>query len=489
MKAIVQDRYGSPDVLEVGEVDKPVAADNEVLVRVHAAAVNARDWHIMRGDPYLARLVAAEWGSSGPKRRIRGSDLAGRVEAVGSGVTRFRPGDEVYGDVREADGAFAEYVCVPDGAVDRKPANLTFEQAAAVPLAGSTALVCLRDAGRLQSGQQVLVNGASGGVGTFAVQIAKSFGAEVTGVCSTRNVELVRSLGADHVVDYTQADFTRTGRRYDVLLDLVANRSLTDCRRALAPGGTLVLSGGGVSGDRPKLVGPMGLTLRGLLLSRFVRYRLVALTDVPPSKENLAALRDSSSPERSPRPSTGPTRWSRSPRPSGTSKRSTRARRSSSPSDRRSPVCPASSQRSPAAGSRGRAGGQQRGERVESAGDQPVVGPLAALLAEQQAGVGEDLHVVGDGGLGQRHRCGEVADAGLPVGLRGDQGQQAQPGRLGQRLEDGGEPLGRVDAHRLAAHRGAALLGEERQRAGRHRSSMPHALTMIDRCGSLPHID
>ncbi|NUL03752.1 NAD(P)-dependent alcohol dehydrogenase [Streptomyces lunaelactis] len=284
MKAIVQDRYGSPDVLELREVDKPVVADHEVLVRVRTAAVNARDWHLMRGDPYLARLVL---GFGRPKTKIRGTDFAGRVEAVGKDVNRFRPGDEVFG---EADGAFAEYVCAPDDVVEPKPANLTFEQAAALPLAGNTALMGLRDLGRVQPGQKVLVNGASGGVGTFAVQIAKAFGAEVTGVCSTRNVDLVRSVGADHVVDYTQEDFTRNGRRYDVVLDLVGNRSLAECRRALTPAGTLVLSGGGVS-EGGRLLGPMGLILRGQALSRFVSQRLLVLTATP-NKENLAALRE-----------------------------------------------------------------------------------------------------------------------------------------------------------------------------------------------------
>jgi len=285
MKAIVQDRYGSPDVLALREIDKLVAADNEVLVRVHAAAVNAYDWHVMRGDPYLARLML---GFGGPKMKIRGRDFAGRVEAVGRDVKRFRPGDEVYGDLGDANGAFAEYVCVADDVVEQKPANLTFEQAAAVPLAGNTALMGLRDLGRVQPGQQVLVNGASGGVGTFAVQIAKAFGAEVTGVCSTRNVDLVRSIGADHVIDYTREDFTRNGLRYDVVFDLVGNRSLTECRRALTTAGTLVLSGGGVS-DGGGLIGPYGLILRGQVLSHFVRHRLLVLTATP-SKENLAAL-------------------------------------------------------------------------------------------------------------------------------------------------------------------------------------------------------
>lgn len=285
MKAIVQDRYGSPDVLELKEVDQPVAADNEVLVRVQAAAVNAYDWHMMRGDPYLARLMM---GLGGPKTKIRGRDFAGRVEAVGKDVTRFSPGDEVYGDVGDANGAFAEFVCVPNDMVEPKPANLTFEQAAAIPLAGNTALKGLRDVGRVQPGQRVLINGASGGVGTFAVQIAKSLGAEVTGVCSTKNVDLVGSLGADHVIDYTQEDFTRNGVRYHVVFDLVGNRSLSDLRRALTPEGTLVLSGGGVSGGGA-LVGPIGLMAKGQALSPFVRQRLLGLS-VLPNKDNLAAL-------------------------------------------------------------------------------------------------------------------------------------------------------------------------------------------------------
>ncbi|MFC9294183.1 NAD(P)-dependent alcohol dehydrogenase [Streptomyces sp. NPDC057011] len=284
MKAVVQDRYGSPDVLEIREVDRPVPADGEVLVRVHAASVNARDWHLMRGDPYVARLVL---GLGRPKERIRGTDFAGRVEAVGRLVTRFRPGDEVFG---EADGAFAEYVCAPEGSVEPKPAALTFEQAAAVPLAGNTALMGLRDLAHVEAGQRVLVNGASGGVGTFAVQIAKALGAEVTGVCSTRNADLVRELGADRVVDYTGEDFARNGHRYDVVFDLVGNRSLADCRRALTPAGTLVLSGGGTSGGG-SLFGPMGLIIRGPLLAPFVSQRLLVLTATP-KRENLATLRE-----------------------------------------------------------------------------------------------------------------------------------------------------------------------------------------------------
>src|SRR4051794_3957317 len=238
MKAIIHDRYGPPAVLRLGDVEKPAPGPGEVLVRVRAAAINARDWHTMRGDPYLARL---SFGLRAPKVRIRGTDFAGLVERTGAGVTRFAAGDEVYG---ETDGAFAEYVRVPDDRLDTKPANLTFEQAAALPLAGNTALTGLRDVARVRAGHRVLINGASGGVGTFAVQLARSYGAEVTAVCRDRNAGLVRSLGAAHVVDYTRDDFTRAGHRYDVVFDLVGNRSLTDLRRALTPTGTLVLSGG-----------------------------------------------------------------------------------------------------------------------------------------------------------------------------------------------------------------------------------------------------
>ncbi|HWM03229.1 MAG TPA: NAD(P)-dependent alcohol dehydrogenase [Actinophytocola sp.] len=290
MKAITQDRYGSSDVLEFRDVDAPLPADDEVQVRVHAAAVNAYDWHIMRGDPYLARLMTpGQFGFGGPRRKIRGRDFAGTVSAVGKDVTRFQVGDEVFGDLGTADGAFAEYACVRHDLVEPKPANLTFEQAAAIPLAGLTALKGLRDVGQLRAGQHVLINGASGGVGTYAVQIAKSLGADVTGVCSTRNVGLVRSLGADHVIDYTQEDFTTGEQRYDLVFDLVGNRSLAECRRALTPTGTLVLSGGGVSGGG-SFFGPMGLMISGQLFARFVSQRVVVL-DTAPNGEILAALR------------------------------------------------------------------------------------------------------------------------------------------------------------------------------------------------------
>ena len=285
MKAIVQDRYGPPEMLTLTDVDVPVPAPDEVLVRVEAAALNAYDWHVMRGDPRMARLAL---GPTRPRARIRGRDFAGRVEAVGVDVRQPRPGDSVFGDLGDANGAFAEYVCVPAGLVAPMPVNLTAPQAAALPLAGVTALQGLRDAGRVGPGQRVLVNGASGGVGTLAVQLARALGATVTGVCSTRNVDLVRSLGADHVVDYTREDFTH-GVRHDVLFDLVGNRSLTALRRALTPTGTLVLSGGGVYRGG-SLLGPVRLLARGRLLAPFVRQRIVSLTATP-GREHLDTLR------------------------------------------------------------------------------------------------------------------------------------------------------------------------------------------------------
>jgi NADPH:quinone reductase-like Zn-dependent oxidoreductase len=242
MKAIVQDRYGDLDVLELMDIDTPVVNDDAVLVRVHAAAVGKGDWLTVGGLPYVARL---RYGLPNPKHPVPGFDVAGRVEAVGSNVTQLQSGDEVFG---WCTGSFAEYAAVPEGQLARKPTNLTFEQAAAVPISGFAALQALRDTGGVQPGQTVVIIGASGGVGSFAVQIAKAFGAEVTGVCSTKSVDMVRSIGADHVVDYTQQDFTRTGERYDLILEMAGNRSLTDLRRALAPKGTLVLVGG--SGGR-----------------------------------------------------------------------------------------------------------------------------------------------------------------------------------------------------------------------------------------------
>jgi NADPH:quinone reductase-like Zn-dependent oxidoreductase len=264
MKAIVQDGYGSPEVLELMDIDRPVVKDDEVLVRVHAAGVNIGDWHLVTGTPYVLRMVA---GLSKPKQEVPGLDVSGRVEAVGRDVTRFQPGDEVFGWCK---GAFAEYACAGETSLLPKPANLTLEQSAAVGDSAFTALNAVRDQGKVRPGHSVLINGASGGVGTFAVQIAKSFGANVTGVCSTRNVDMVRSIGADHVIDYTQEDFTRTRPRYDVVLDMVGSRSLADCRRALTPRGTYVLVG--VS-DAGRWFG-LARQSRMLLLSPFVRQRM-----------------------------------------------------------------------------------------------------------------------------------------------------------------------------------------------------------------------
>jgi NADPH:quinone reductase-like Zn-dependent oxidoreductase len=287
MKAIVQDRYGSPDVLRLEDVDEPTAGANDVLVRVRAASVNAADWHTVRGDPYLARL---SFGLRRPRVRIRGRDIAGVVEAVGAEVTHVRPGDHVYADLGSADGAFAEYAVAPAHLVDTMPTGLEFEEAAALPLAGGTALQGIRDVGGVQPGHQVLVNGSSGGVGTFAVQIAVALGAEVTAVCKTENAELARSLGAARVVDYTREDLTQTGRRYDVVLDLVGNRSLAELRGLLAPEGSVVLSGGGIS-EGGSLVGPMGLFLRATAAKPFVRDRLLTL-DTKSGRPTLQGLRE-----------------------------------------------------------------------------------------------------------------------------------------------------------------------------------------------------
>ena len=237
MKAILYTTYGSPDVLQLKEVEQPTPKDNEILVKVYTASANPLDWHFMRGSPFIARLGN---GLRKPKDPRLGADFAGRVEAVGNNVTQFQPGDEVFG---AAKGAFAGYMCVTENEVALKPANLSFEEAATVPIAATTALQGLRDKGQVRSGQKVLVNGASGGVGTFAVQIAKSYGAEVTGVCSTRNLDMVRSIGADHVIDYTREDFARNGQRYDLIYDAVGNRSVTDYKRALNAGGMCVIAG------------------------------------------------------------------------------------------------------------------------------------------------------------------------------------------------------------------------------------------------------
>lgn len=282
MKAIVYHKYGSPDVLELQEIDKPEVKDNDVLVRVHAASANPADWHLMRGEPYFIRAMG--YGLRKPKNNVAGLDVAGHVEAVGKNVKEFQPGDEVFGC---CNGAFSEYVCGGEDVFVRKPANLTFEQAAAVPVAALTALQGLRDRGQIQPGQKVLIIGASGGVGTFAVQLATSFGAEVTGVCSTRNVDMVRSIGADQVIDYTQEDFAQSGQRYDLILDMAGTRSLSDCRRVLTPKGTYVVVGG-PSGRW--LVG-MDRFIKVLLLSPFVRQRLLPFITTE-KKEDLVVLKE-----------------------------------------------------------------------------------------------------------------------------------------------------------------------------------------------------
>jgi NADPH:quinone reductase-like Zn-dependent oxidoreductase len=285
MKTIVQDEYGSPDVLKLKDIGKPETKDNEVLVHVHAAGVNPGDWAIMSGLPYIARPV---YGLRKPKNAVRGTDVAGTVEAVGTGVRRLQPGDEVFGLCSGLGGAFAEYASVSEDALALKPTNLSFEQAAAVPTAGLVALQALRDHGGVRAGQKVLINGASGGIGTFAVQIAKALGAEVTGVCSTRNVDLVRSIGADHVIDYTWEDFTQKDQRYDFILDNVANHSLSDLRRALTPTGTLVPNGGGFDNH---WFASGGRVISAHVLNRFVSHRLRPFL-VSPKFEDLLVFKE-----------------------------------------------------------------------------------------------------------------------------------------------------------------------------------------------------
>ncbi len=267
MNAIVYRCYGSADVLELEEVEKPVPGDNEVLVKIKAAAVNPLDWHYMRGSPYIMRLIGAGIGK--PEDTRLGVDFAGTVEAVGSGVTGFKPGDDVFGG---ASGAFAEYVTIAeDRGLVLKPANISFEQAASVPIAAITALQALRDKGQIQPGQKVLINGASGGVGTFAVQIAKSYGAEVTAVCSGRNEEMVRSIGADHVINYKQQDYTEGGQQYDLILDMIGNHSLSKNRNVMKPGGKLILIGG-AKGD---WVGPLMGPIKAMMYSPFVDQEFI----------------------------------------------------------------------------------------------------------------------------------------------------------------------------------------------------------------------
>jgi NADPH:quinone reductase-like Zn-dependent oxidoreductase len=281
MKAIVHDGYGSPDVLSLADIAAPLPSADEVLVEVRAASVNPYDWHLLTGLPYIAR---AQFGLRRPKQRRLGADVAGRVLAVGADVTRFRPGDDVYGDAQQ--GSFAEQVCVAEPKLVEKPSNLSFEEAAAVPMAALTALQGLRDHGRVEAGRSVLINGASGGVGTFAVQIAAWMGADVTGVCSGRNADLVRSLGAHHVIDYTHEDLVHSGRRFDVVLDNVGNHSVSEFRRLLHRDGTYIASYG--QPDH-RWLGPMVQLLRMYMMSPFVSQSLttfVAATDA----EDLATL-------------------------------------------------------------------------------------------------------------------------------------------------------------------------------------------------------
>ncbi len=282
MKAIVYHAYGAPDVLELREVSKPQVKNDEVLVRVRAAAVNPGDWFYLKGEPYIMRMAV---GLFAPRNGVLGRAVAGQVDATGSSVMRFRPGDEVFGEISK--GGFAEYASVPEQALALKPASLTYEQAAAVPLVGVTALKGLRDHGKVKPGQKVLINGASGGVGTFAVQIAKTFGADVTGVCSTRNVDLVRSIGADHVIDYTHEDFTQGGPRYDLIFDNVGNHSVLACRRALTPRGTLLPN----SGAGGRWLDGLPRIAAALALSPFVGQKLRPF--VPAGKgEDLVVLTD-----------------------------------------------------------------------------------------------------------------------------------------------------------------------------------------------------
>ncbi len=266
MKAIVRDTYGSADVLELRDIDIPEIKDEEVLVRVHAAGVGRDVWHVMTGLPYPIRL--AGYGFRAPKNPVIGSDVSGVVEAVGKNVSRFQPGDEVFGIGK---GSYAEYVCAREDKLASKPASLTFEQAAVLAIMGSTALQALRDHGKVRPGQEVLIIGASGGVGTYAVQIAKAFGARVTGVCSTQKVEMVRSIGADHVIDYTREDFAEGDQRYDLILDIGGNSSLTRLRRALVSRGTLVITGGEGGG---RWLGGTDRQLRAMMLSPFVGQKL-----------------------------------------------------------------------------------------------------------------------------------------------------------------------------------------------------------------------
>src|SRR2546426_1648605 len=280
MKAIVCTQYGSPDVLRLKEVEKPAPKDDEVLVRIHAASANPLDWHLMRGSPFLARLGG---GLRRPKDPRLGVDIAGRVEAVGNNVTRFQPGNEVFGTVK---GGFAEYACAREDRLALKPANISFEEAAAAPVVAFTALQGLRDKGKIRPGQKVLVNGASGGVGTFAVQMAKSFGTEVTGVCGTRNVDMVRSIGANYVVDYTQEDFTKNGQRYDLIFDAVGNRSVSEYKRALTPNGMCAVAG------FTTLPHVFQVLVLGAWVSRTGRKKIGQMETAKPNKKDLLFIKE-----------------------------------------------------------------------------------------------------------------------------------------------------------------------------------------------------
>jgi NADPH:quinone reductase-like Zn-dependent oxidoreductase len=283
MKAIVYYNYGSPDVLKCAEIEKPAVGDNEVLIKVRAASVNPLDWRLMRGVPHVFRILFRLRGPRITRPERPGRDVAGQVEAVGTNVTQFKPGDEVFGWCQ---GAFAEYACASESALVVRRDNVTFEQAASVPVAALTALQGLRDKGKILPGQKVLINGAAGGVGTFAVQIAKSFGADVTGVCSTRNVDMVRSIGADHVIDYTREDFTKSGQRYDLILDCVGNHSLSACRRVLNPKGICVIAGA------PKKPGIfLARAITAPVLSRFVSQKF-AMFIAKLRKEDLTILHE-----------------------------------------------------------------------------------------------------------------------------------------------------------------------------------------------------
>jgi NADPH:quinone reductase-like Zn-dependent oxidoreductase len=285
MRAIAQDRYGGPDVLELRDVTRPVPGDGEVLIRVRAAGLHRGDWHVMTGLPYLIRLVLPTLGLRRPKTPVLGMDVAGTVEAVGGDVTRFEPGDAVFG---WTDGAFAEYATAPEDQLAPMPATLGFEQAAVVPISGFAALQALRDVGEIQAGQRVLVIGAAGGVGSFAVRLAKAFGTEVTGVGSTTQLDLIRSLGADHVIDYTREDVTDGTRHWDLILDTAGHRSLSRLRRALTPAGTLVIVG---SEGRGRWLGGFDRNLRAVVLSRFVGQRLRMLSSTPRPRD-LQTLRE-----------------------------------------------------------------------------------------------------------------------------------------------------------------------------------------------------